>query len=212
MSPGFPPLTVERGGLNSPQIDALLQHPYFLTRNRAEQTMFFDVNSNLTDFQQNVVDVAGKYVDENVPGYVIQEIETWAQDFSSSGRLAPHCDHNCRYTVDYPMKHNLSHRGEWIFALPEEQIVSPITIALYLDVSEDMDGGEFVLSHRSWKDEPQPLNIPPEHFDQFDSTTVVPKTGDVVIFKGSLFYHWIAPIRAGTRRSLLINFWPRNDK
>lgn len=37
-----------------------------------------------------------------------------------------------------------------------------------------------------------------------------PTTGDIVLFHGSEHFHWIEPLRKGERKSLLMNFWPKD--
>lgn len=126
-------------------------------------------------------------------------VEYWFQDKQASDSLWPHVDFN----------ENTRLRLQEGESIPPEQLMSPITIACYLEVNE-LVGGEFCISERSWLDyerEIQPPDALLEELKKYTHETYQPITGDVLYFEGSRYYHWIAPIVHGSRKSMLLNFW-----
>lgn len=132
-------------------------------------------------------------------------VEYWFQSVTSPGpSLGPHCDYNFIYRQKMKLE-----GSDWPHRVPKDRIVSPVTIAAYLEV-QDLQGGELAISHRTWYDESHPddgrviMGIK----ETYPFETFKPNQGDVVYFRGSEHYHWIQPTQGGRRRSMLINFWP----
>lgn len=130
-------------------------------------------------------------------------IEYWFQKRQIDDGHWPHVDFN-----EFTRKKLAD--GETV---PPEKLMSPITIACYLE-TDDLEGGEFCISERSWLDyerEIQPAEALLEELHKYTYETYKPTAGDVLYFEGSRYYHWINKITRGTRKSMLINFWNEVD-
>ena len=126
-------------------------------------------------------------------------IEYWFQDRKENESHWPHVDFN---------EFSRAKLADGKKVLPEE-LMSPITIACYLEIN-NMIGGEFCISERSWQDyesEIQPEDARLKDLLQYTYETYKPVTGDVLYFEGSRYYHWIQKLHSGSRKSMLINFW-----
>lgn len=126
-------------------------------------------------------------------------IEYWYQEHKDSGDLWPHVDFNEKLR-------NRINAGE---KLEPEELMSPITIACYLEAN-DLVGGEFCISERSWLDYEKQIT-PPEDLKEellkYSHESFQPAEGAVLYFEGSRYYHWINEVKSGSRKSILINFW-----
>lgn len=126
-------------------------------------------------------------------------IEYWYQSQQGSGDLWPHVDFN----------EKLRHRINAGQKLKPEELMSPITIACYLEAT-DLEGGEFCISERSWLDYEKELSPPvdlKEELLKYTHESFQPFEGAVLYFEGSRYYHWINEVKRGSRKSILINFW-----
>ena len=126
-------------------------------------------------------------------------IEYWYQAQEASGDLWPHVDFN----------EKLRHRIDAGEKLKQKELMSPITIACYLEAN-DLVGGEFCISERSWLDyerEITPPDVLKEELLKYTYESFQPTEGAVLYFEGSRYYHWINEVKSGFRKSILINFW-----
>ena len=126
-------------------------------------------------------------------------IEYWYQVREASGDLWPHVDFN----------EKLRNRIEAGEKLKPKELMSPITIACYLEAT-DLVGGEFCISERSWLDydkEPGDPEVLREELLKYTYESFQPTEGAVLYFEGSRYYHWINEVKSGYRKSILINFW-----
>jgi hypothetical protein len=126
-------------------------------------------------------------------------IEYWYQAQEVSGALSAHVDFN------EMLRHRIN-AGEH---LKPEELMSPITIACYLEAT-DLIGGEFCISHKSWLDydkEPGNPEVLREELLKYTHESFQPFEGAVLYFEGSRYYHWINEVKRGSRKSILINFW-----
>lgn len=163
--------------------------------NSPTQTHYFDRN------------VATNKIDEAVLEFLDREqfncnkthIEYWYQAQEASGNLWAHVDFNEKLR-------NRINTGE---KLKPEELMSPITIACYLEAT-DLVGGEFCISERSWLDyekELSPQEALKEELLKYTYESFQPTEGAVLYFEGSRYYHWINEVKSGSRKSILINFW-----
>jgi hypothetical protein len=126
-------------------------------------------------------------------------VEYWYQEQTAGQDLWPHVDFNDKLRL------RLSH-GE---SIPPEKLMSPITIACYLETN-DLEGGELCISEKSWLEyerEIQPVEALREELFKYSYEMYKPQQNEVLYFEGSRWYHWINPVKSGSRRSMLINFW-----
>lgn len=162
---------------------------------RRSHTHYFNRNA-----PTNETDVAVlEFLDREQFNCNKSHIEYWYQAQEVSGDLWPHVDFN----------EKLRHRIDAGEKLKPEELMSPITIACYLEIS-DLVGGEFCISERSWMDYEKELS-PPEVLKQellkYTHESYAPTQGAVLYFEGSRYYHWINEVKRGSRKSILINFW-----
>jgi hypothetical protein len=126
-------------------------------------------------------------------------IEYWFQSKEFSQHLWPHVDFNEKFR-------DRINAGE---QLKPEELMSPITIACYLETT-DLEGGEFCISERSWLDYEKEITPPEalkEELLKYTYESFQPTEGAVLYFEGSRYYHWINEVKRGSRKSILINFW-----
>lgn len=185
----------------------LLDHPKikFLTKNyniHFPTYTFIYPDKTKTHFDKTVLNFLSSI---NID-YSDKIVEYWFQSHDEGSELQPHCDHNCILINDYLRRGIVN--GKWLHSLPKEICTSPLTLVTYLEISDDMLGGELLISQRSWVDEEDPLNKSVDYLSNYPFETVNPVQNDVIAFKGSWYYHWIAPIKRGRRKSMIINFWP----
>lgn len=181
----------------------LCDHPFFQTpiTNLDNQSTF------IKDYAKSEFDsLILQFLDEEQYNYSNNYIEYWFQKYDNTNPLGlfPHCDYNDIYRVK--MK---DEPEDWPHKLDPNLIVSPITIAVYLEISNDLEGGELNISHRTWYEEQYPISVY-NSIKQHPFETIVPTQGSVIYFKGSEHYHWINPVIKGCRKSMLINFWPKD--
>jgi len=195
--------------LNRSKVDedlrqSLLEHPFFTAHPKTfELQRTYILNEPLTDYDRLIFEfLAQENYDHNN-----KIVEYWFQHCTApTDILYPHCDYN----YEYREKTKLA-GPDWPHKVDKEMIVSPVTLIVYLYVSDDMDGGELGISTRTWMEEQFPTSS-----DVFTAIKynhpyelITPKTGDILYFKGSEHYHWIEPITVGERKSLILNFWPK---
>jgi hypothetical protein len=156
---------------------------------------YFDRNeaTNATD------EVVLEFLDREQFNCNKTHIEYWFQSQEGSGDLWPHGDFNEK------LRHRIN-AGE---QLKPEELMSPITIACYLEATE-LEGGEFCISERSWLDYEKEITPPEalkEELLKYTHESFQPFEGAVLYFEGSRYYHWINEVKRGSRKSILINFW-----
>ena len=150
----------------------------------------FDRDREITDMEEATYFYIAKLLE--IPSKY-RYIEAWKQ---KTNQLAPHCDFNVNYN------------REGADLSDESKFISPITVAIYPLISDNLEGGELCVSSRSWRDElPNPFNKTREYLQQFPYDKIKPKSRSIATFEGSNFYHWIEPITKGFRSSILLNFW-----
>lgn len=199
-------LIIGRSKIKPQYRDAFLTAKFFKEKpsiNRLEEwSNWFDHSNPSNEIERTILD----FLSEEQYDFSSKQIEYWFQDFKDAGKLGPHCDYNHKVR-DFKMD-----TGEWLHKADKQTIMSPVTIGIYLDVC-DLRGGDFVISHHEWFDEPTPLFLD-EHtqkrIDEAPKERYTPKQDDVIYFEGSRYYHWIEDIEGGTRKSMNINFWPRD--
>jgi hypothetical protein len=160
-----------------------------------KQPNYFDVNNPRNGTDLAVLELIHEQ------GYVSDRpyIEYWFQEQTAGQQLWPHVDFNDK------LRHRLA-QGE---SIPPERLMSPITIACYLE-TKNLYGGEFCISSRSWLDyerEIHPAEALKEEMLKYDYECYNPNRNDLLYFEGSRWYHWINPVVLGSRKSMLINFW-----
>lgn len=201
MSLGNFPFT-RKSSINPMIAQPLRDHPYFTTKRFVDQTRMFKPESPETEYDRLVLSFL---LDENYE-YTDHIIEYWFQGQDVGGSLFVHCDYN-QYARNDPTFNPIF----WMQAGREKEFISPITIAAYIEISEDLEGGEFGIANKTCIDlcmvDPNKGTFAPEDIHYYK-----PNEYDVVYFHGSLYPHWIEPVTQGSRKSMLINFWPRNDK
>lgn len=174
----------------------LLTHEYFTSKDPTIQTNFIKEAS--TDIDKTVLELL---TNENID-YSNKVIEYWFQYQTEGGLLTPHCDFNCFVRKDVPQENV----GEYLKTVTDlEQYLSPITLSCYLEVSDDMVGGNLCISNYTWEDNVSIDTILNSEYEKY-----FPTQNEVLHFYGSTYYHWIDKVISGTRKSMLINLWP-ND-
>lgn len=176
----------------------LLKHPYFHTSYR------FDLQDTFINGQpESEYDLAVlQFLQNENVDYSDRVVEYWFQDGKQG--LSPHCDYNFIY------RQKMKFEGyDWPHKADKNLIVSPITLAVYLEISDDLTGGELCISSRTWYEDPEPANITLDHVLQYPYDIVIPTQSQVLYFNGSENYHWVNKVITGSRKSMLINFWPK---
>ncbi len=199
MSPGTSLVTKETKVDESIRA-VLLQHKFFVSPNPMTQDTFIK-DGPMSEFDQAVLDLLNK---EGID-YSNKLVEYWFQSHnpSTSGLMA-HCDYNFIYREKMRLEGT-----DWPHRVDRNLIVSPITLAVYLEVSSDMEGGELCISQRAWWEDPHPLALSDDEIKSFPYESIIPIEGQILYFKGSEHYHWVNRVTNGTRKSMLINFWPK---
>lgn len=179
-------------------VDVLVTHPFFQTKRFTEQDHFIPDGQPTNVYDEAVL----RFLDAEGMEYRGKQVEYWFQSQGVGERLAVHCDYNhqARSAVGFDPSLWKEDRIE--------KFISPITIAAYLEVSDDMEGGELNISSATWEDLGQYTVIDFDRVLEYDYETITPKQQDVLYFHGSMHYHWIGEVTQGSRKSLLINFWP----
>jgi hypothetical protein len=180
----------------------LLKHPYFYNTYRFDLQDTFIKEQPVSEYDSAVL----QFLDDQQFDYSGRCIEYWFQNYNSthSAGLSPHCDYNFIYRQKMKLESN-----DWPHKVDKNLIVSPMTLAVYLEISDDLTGGELCISSRTWYEDPEPANITLDHVLQFPYDTITPKQNQVLYFMGSENYHWVNKVNTGIRKSMLINFWPK---
>jgi 5S rRNA maturation endonuclease (ribonuclease M5) len=193
-------LIIRRSKLSADDIDVLLTAPYFESVTRhLNYTNFFDSAQPTNDIQKTIIGILQK-LDVDYEG---KKIEYWFQHQVEGQELAPHCDYNHQARREYS-----GVKQCWLHEVEDKtRIMSPVTIACYLQ-ADNLEGGELCISTHTWFNEPTPLSVDPVSIKHHPHEVYQPAAGDILFFEGSKYYHWIQPVRAGERKSMMINFWP----
>jgi len=182
--------------------ETFLEHNFF--KGPHYRTNYFDYNNPENDFDRAVLRLLNNE-EFNYKGF---KIEYWFQDKNAGTALPPHCDYN-----EYIRKMGVNEPADWVHTIEKELLMSPITLAVYLEVSNDLIGGELVISEQTWFDIETPLTLTEEDMNLIRSkasTVYKPVQGEILYFYGSSNYHWINEVVQGNRKSMLINFWPHS--
>lgn len=200
-------LIISKSKLNPEYREIFLSAKHFHEQpdyaNFSSLTNWFDPVNPANEIDETVI----KFLNDEQYDYTDKQIEYWFQDMTPGRKLMAHCDYNHKVR-----EFNPGDGGQWIHTVKKQDVMSPITIACYLEL-DNMKGGDLVISEHTWFDEPEPLffdedvqsrvySAPKHHF--------TPQVDDVVYFEGSKYYHWIEPLTQGRRKSMNINFWPRD--
>lgn len=193
---------IKKSRINPETRDALLRHKFFYERpiRRSDMTNYID-HTNLNDFDISVLSL----LDNEQFDYRGMKIEYWFQDHKEGTGLSPHCDYNHFVREDGALE-----GPDWVHKQDMDRVTSPITIASYLDVSDDLVGGALVISEKTWFGIEAPLNLTDRDREEImnsDLNIYEPVQDDVLYFHGSTNYHWIEKVVSGTRKSMMINFW-----
>lgn len=190
-------LATKESSINDELRVNLLRHPYFHNNYSFELQDTFIVQPT-SEFDEAVFQFLK---DENFD-YSDRIVEYWFQNGKAA--LSPHCDYNFIYRDKMKLE-----GGDWPHKVDKNLIVSPITIAVYLEVSDDMTGGELCISGRTWYEEEEPATVSGKYIQRLPYQSITPKQGQAIYFKGSEHYHWVNKVTNGSRKSMLINFWPK---
>jgi hypothetical protein len=193
-------LILKQSTINDNVRHYLSNHPFF-------QTPIYDLqnqNTFIKDQPKSEYDLAIlQFLKDQQYDHSNYCIEYWFQKYDNTHPLGlfPHCDYNDTYRdtlgeipKDWPHREN------------PKLIVSPMTIVVYLEISDDIQGGELNISHRTWYEEEFPI-LAWNHIKEYPFDQILPVQGSVIYFKGSDHYHWVSPVTKGYRKSLIINFW-----
>lgn len=178
--------------------DVLLTHRYFETKEFKDQTHFINGGLSQNKYDEAIL----KFLDDQGMPYKDNTVEYWFQGQTTGEKLDPHCDfnHHVRGNPEF-------HPHQWFNTEKESEFQSPITIVAYIEVSDDLVGGELCVSYVSWKDKPQPhATLDELLLSPYEMHT--PFLHRVLYFHGSKNFHWIEEVKSGIRKSVLINFWP----
>lgn len=192
-----------RTTIDSEVSNTLLTHQYF--------------NTKLPEHQGSLIvdGVASNEHDEAILQFVTNQqlpyenIEYWFQSKTTEDSfLSPHCDYNVLTRINQDFNPH-----EWIKAGKKDEFISPLTIAAYLEISDDLIGGELCISSATWEEFPWPYEPTREELIDFKPYEInLPVNSEVLYFQGSMNYHWVEKVIRGSRKSLLINFWPSRVK
>ena len=180
----------------------LLKHPFFHHSYRFDLQDTFIEGQPKSEYDSAVF----QFLEDEQYDYSDRCIEYWFQSYNSTlaTGLTPHCDYNFIYRQKMKLEGD-----DWPHRVDKNLIVSPMTIAVYLEISDDLTGGELCISSRTWYEDPEPANITLDHVLQFPYDTITPTQSQVLYFMGSENYHWVNKVNTGIRKSMLINFWPK---
>lgn len=194
-------LIISRSKLKPQYREAFLTAEYFVRKPQRfeEFTTWFNPLNPENNIQETIVE----FLKDQSYDYSGKRIEYWFQHHKPGNRLDPHCDYNHKVRAK-------GTGGEWLHTYDRSIIMSPITIACYLQIT-DLVGGELAISPYTWFEEPFPLTLNDDSFSKIYSADVqyiAPEQDDVLYFEGSKYYHWIQEVKHGERKSMMINFWP----
>jgi len=175
----------------------LLKSTYFINKTRENQGKF--LYSIDTPIDKAVIELI------NILNIDIENftVEYWFQYQKAGERLTPHCDYNTRARKELPT----TSIQEFLKDKDLRYYISPMTVAAYLEVSDNLIGGELCISNdfTYLSDNITNEKILTGSFEEYS-----PVEGDILCFEGSKYYHWISQVLQGTRKSLLLNFWPKD--
>lgn len=191
-------LVTKESSINKELRLILLKHPFF------HHSYRFDLQDTFIKGQpESEYDLAVfQFLQSENVDYSDRVVEYWFQDGKQG--LSPHCDYNFIYREKMKLEGD-----DWPHKVDKNLIVSPITLAVYLEISDDLTGGELCISSRTWHEDPEPANITLDHVLQYPYDSITPTQSQVLYFMGSENYHWVNKVKNGTRKSMLINFWPK---
>lgn len=194
-------LIISRSKLKLEYRDVFLTAEHFTSKQLRpyERTTWFDPLNPGNDIQNTML----QFLNDQSYDYSDKQIEYWFQHHTTGSRLGPHCDYNHKVRAK-------GSGGEWLHTYDKSMVMSPITIACYLEIT-NLEGGELAISPYTWFEEPFPLTLSEESFKKIyasDIQYISPQQDDVLYFEGSKYYHWIEPVKHGERKSMMINFWP----
>lgn len=175
----------------------LLNDKYFLHRLRQDQGKFLSNISTNTD--KLVVEIL-HFLNINTTNNLI---EYWFQYQTEGQTLNPHCDYNTKARKELPT----SNIKEFLEGRDSRHYLSEKTVAVYLEVSDDLLGGDLCISndYTYLSENVTEKDILSGSFERYS-----PVENCVIEFQGSKYYHWIDKVLRGSRKSLLINFWPKD--
>ena len=200
---------LKKSALSPELVSVFLTAPYFETKPSPQKledfTNLFVWNEPKTQIEYSILklleieghDCSGKM------------IEYWFQHQLPGQALAPHCDYN--HTI---RSNSFEGGGSWLHSFPKELVMSPITIGCYLQIG-NTTGGELCISDMDWFDLAKPLFLDENDMQKIRSTpyeTFMPRDGDIIYFEGSKYFHWINHVIEGERKSMMINFWPKDKE
>lgn len=179
-------------------VNTLLEHKYFITRDPLDQMELIreEPKSEIDKAILAILDT------QNVD-YSNNAVEYWFQYQTEGQKLTPHCDYN------FKARENMSgmkDTDEFLMSVPKiEYYLSPITIATYLEVN-NLVGGDLCISDTTCFHSVNTFHdiytMPHERYTPVESESVH--------FNGSRHYHWIDTVIQGSRKSVLINLWPKD--
>ena len=206
MSPGTSKI-IKKSVLSEELRDIFLTAPYFdskpQTRNYEEYTNFFRWDEPRTEIEHSIL----KLLEIEEYDCFDKKIEYWFQHQLPGQSLGPHCDYN--HTI---RSNSFEGGGNWLHSSPKELVMSPITIGCYLKIG-NTTGGELCLSDMDWFDIATPLLLSDDTVQRIKGApheTFMPRDRDIIYFEGSRYFHWINPVIEGERKSMMINFWPKD--
>lgn len=171
--------------------EALLDHQAFYSDDSSLHN-FIDPK---TDYDRLIL----KVLDTIEYDYSGKKIEYWFQNKRPGDLLHPHFDYNYEL-VDYANPPT-TESGKL-------ELMSPVTIVVYLEVSDDLVGGDLCISDIDWTTMKNPFLESKAIDMEMECQRLRPVQGQILAFEGSRYFHWIDKVERGYRKSLLINFWP----
>jgi hypothetical protein len=169
------------------------------TGNLEEFTNYFTSTNPTNNVQKYILEL----LDQEGIDYSNKKIEYWFQHQVPGQSLPPHCDYN--HSIREAMRWN--DKDRWLHTVDKTKVMSPVTLACYIEV-ENMVGGDLCISDVDWTTVNDLSGISNEYLEQYPYEVHTPVLDEVLHFEGSRYYHWITPVRQGSRKSMLINFWP----
>lgn len=192
----------------SPELrDVFLTAKHFVEKprllNLEEWTNYFDPSEPKTEIEHAIL----KLLELEEFDASDKIIEYWFQHQLPGQYLAPHCDYN------HIIREKLVEAdSNWILTADKKNIMSPVTVGCYLKIG-NTTGGELCISDKDWFDDQNPLYHTGDQLDiirNYPYETFMPRDDDIIYFEGSKYFHWINPVIEGERKSMMINFWPKD--
>lgn len=198
---------IKRSSINPKIRDTLLTSNFFISRpdpgNEAERTNYVEFDKP----RNNIDEAVFSFLREENYDFSNKLVEYWFQYKMTTEDLPPHCDYNHLVRMVGSQE-----KTGWVHSVPKNLLMSPITIAVYLEIPDDLQGGELCISEKDWFNVEDPLRFTNSSLiiKSLPHEKIKPIQDQVLYFEGSKYFHWINTIRRGTRKSMLINFWPLN--